>query len=245
MMNAEVNRVERLQKVLAQAGIASRRKCEELIQSGRVKVNGEVITALGHKADPLQDQIEVDGQSIVRENYVYLLFHKPKGVITSVEDPRGRKVVMDYIHGIQERVYPIGRLDYDTEGLLLLTNDGELTYKLLHPSHEFDKTYHATVKGVPSPEKLERLANGIMLKDGMTAPAEVKLLDVLSYGRESVIEITIHEGRNRQVRRMCDAIGHKVSYLKRVKFGFLTLKGVERGAFRRLSAEEVQNLKGN
>lgn len=244
MMSVEVNRVERLQKVLAQAGIASRRKSEEMIRSGRVKVNGEVITTLGHKADPSKDRIEVDGHSIAKETYVYLLFHKPKGVITSVEDPRGRKVVMDYIHGIHERVYPIGRLDYDTEGLLLLTNDGELTYKLLHPSHEFDKTYHATVQGVPTKEKLEQLASGVMLKDGMTAPAKVRLLETLSHGKESVIELIIHEGQNRQVRRMCDAIRHKVTYLKRVKFGFLTLKGVEQGEFRHLTAEEVQMLKG-
>jgi 23S rRNA pseudouridine2605 synthase len=239
-----VTKVERLQKLLAQAGVASRRKCEEYITSGRVKVNGKTVTTLGFKADPATDQIEVDGQAIAKENQVYILFHKPKGVITSVEDPHGRKVVTDFLKGVKERVYPIGRLDYDTEGLLLLTNDGELANKLLHPSHEFEKTYWATVEGIPSEEDLNRLAIGILLEDGITAPAQVYVLEFRVEKQETVIELIIHEGRNRQVRRMCDAIGHPVKSLRRVKFGFLTLKGVARGRFRHLKSDEIQRLKG-
>jgi 23S rRNA pseudouridine2605 synthase len=239
-----VTKVERLQKLLAQAGVASRRKCEEYITSGRVKVNGKTVTTLGFKADPATDQIEVDGRAIAKENQVYILFHKPKGVITSVEDPHGRKVVTDFLKGVKERVYPIGRLDYDTEGLLLLTNDGELANKLLHPSHEFEKTYWATVEGIPSEEDLNRLAIGILLEDGITAPAQVYVLEFRVEKQETVIELIIHEGRNRQVRRMCDAIGHPVKSLRRVKFGFLTLKGVARGRFRHLKSDEIQRLKG-
>jgi 23S rRNA pseudouridine2605 synthase len=239
-----VKKVERLQKIIAQAGVASRRKSEEYITSGRVKVNGETITSLGFKADSTADRIEVDGQAIAKEKPVYILFHKPKGVITSVDDPQGRKIVTDFIKGVKERVYPIGRLDYDTEGLLLLTNDGELANKLLHPSHEIVKTYWATVEGIPSEEDLNRLAVGILLEDGMTAPAQVYILEFRVEKNEAIIEIIIHEGRNRQVRRMCDAVGHPVKSLRRVKFGFLTLKGVSRGKFRHLKSDEVQRLKG-
>jgi 23S rRNA pseudouridine2605 synthase len=239
-----VNKVERLQKLLAQSGVASRRKCEEYITTGRVRVNGETVTTLGFKADLDRDTIEVDGQAISKEKLVYLLLHKPKGVITSVEDPQGRKVVTDFVREIKERVYPIGRLDYDTEGLLLLTNDGELSNKLLHPSHEFKKTYWATVKGIPSKEDIHRLATGVQLEDGITAPAEVKVLEARTDKNEALIELVIHEGRNRQVRRMCEAIDHPVKELRRIRFGFLTLKGVSKGKYRHLTTEEVQRLKG-
>ncbi len=234
--------MERLQKILAQAGVASRRKCEELILSGQVEVNGEKVTTLGAKADPSADVIKVGGKPIKRESKLYYMLHKPKGVITSAKDPQGRKVVSDYLPGVKERVYPVGRLDYDTEGLLLLTNDGEFANMLTHPSHHVPKTYHATVKGVPHGTALEKLAKGILLEDGMTAPAEVDYHDVDPDSKQATISITIHEGRNRQVRRMFEAIGHPVTRLRRVKFGDLTLHGLARGKFRPLDPKEVQGL---
>ncbi|CAM3569957.1 pseudouridine synthase [Marinicrinis lubricantis] len=235
--------MERLQKILAQAGIASRRKCEEIIAAGRVTVNDEIVTELGTKVDPTTDEITVDGKPIRKEENVYLLFHKPKGVISSVKDPEGRKVVTDFLKDVKQRVFPVGRLDYDTEGLLLLTNDGEFANLLTHPKHEIPKTYFATVKGVPHGDLLEKLRNGVKLDDGITAPAEVEYHDVDPEKNISVISVTIHEGRNRQVRRMFEAIHTPVEKLRRVQFGFLTLHGVSRGKFRHLSKEEVKELK--
>ncbi|GIQ69373.1 rRNA pseudouridine synthase [Xylanibacillus composti] len=234
--------MERLQKVLAQAGVASRRKCEDLIRAGRVEVNGEVIDTLGAKVDPATDEISVNGRPIRLEEKVYLLLHKPKGVIASVTDPKGRKVVTDYLRGIKQRVYPVGRLDYDTEGLLLLTNDGDFSQRLTHPRHEIPKTYHAMVKGVPHGSLLDKLAQGIELEDGMTAPAQVDYVDIDPDGKHSLIEITIHEGRNRQVRRMFEAIHFPVVKLRRVRFGFLTLEGVPRNKYRHLTKQEVKEL---
>jgi 23S rRNA pseudouridine2605 synthase len=234
--------MERLQKILAQAGVASRRKCEEYIASGRVEVNDEKITTLGFKVDPKVDVIKVDGRAINREAKVYFLMNKPKGVITSVQDPKGRKVVTDFLKGIKQRVYPVGRLDYDTEGLLILTNDGEFANILTHPKHHIPKTYHATVKGVPHGNLLEKLKSGINLDDGVTAPAEVDYFDVNPETNESIIEITIYEGRNRQVRRMFETIGYPLVKLKRVRFGFLSVAGVSRGKFRPLSVVEVKEL---
>ncbi|MFF2887636.1 pseudouridine synthase [Paenibacillus sp. NPDC057967] len=236
--------MERLQKILAQAGIASRRKCEELILSGAVEVNGEKVTTLGVKADVAVDTITVNGRPIRGEKKIYLMMNKVKGVITSAKDPQGRKTVTDFLPGIKERVYPVGRLDYDTEGLLLLTNDGEFANKLTHPSHHVPKTYHATVKGVPHGTALEKLQRGIMLEDGMTSPAEVEYHDVDTEKNEATISITIYEGRNRQVRRMFDAIHHKVIRLKRIKFGELGLQQLGRGKFRHLTPQEVQELLG-
>jgi len=235
--------LERLQKILAHAGIASRRKCEELIQSGHVEVNGEPVTALGAKADPAVDVITVKGRPIRNEKKLYLMMNKPKGVITSASDPQGRKIVSDYLHGIKERIYPVGRLDYDTEGLLLLTNDGEFANLLTHPSHHVPKTYLATVKGVPHGSDLEKLQKGIKLEDGMTAPAEVEYQDVDTEKKQATIRITIYEGRNRQVRRMFEAISHPVTRLKRVKFGDLHLLNLARGKFRYLTPQEVEELK--
>ncbi|MBE0343928.1 rRNA pseudouridine synthase, partial [Paenibacillus sp. 28ISP30-2] len=182
--------MERLQKILAQAGVASRRKCEELIQAGSVEVNGVTVTELGTKADPDQDIITVKGRPIKTEKKIYLMMNKPKGVITSASDPEGRKIVSDYLKGVKERVYPVGRLDYDTEGLLLLTNDGEFANLLTHPKHHVPKTYVATVKGVPHGTELDKLKKGIVLEDGITAPAEVEYKDVDPNGKESVIQIT-------------------------------------------------------
>ncbi len=235
--------MERLQKILANAGVASRRKCEELIKEGKVAVNDIVITELGAKADPATDVITVSGRPIRRENKLYLLFNKPKGVITTMTDPKGRSTVRDYLKGVKERVYPVGRLDYDSEGLLLLTNDGDLAHKLTHPKHHVPKTYHATVERVPHGNDLERLKKGIKLDDGMTAPAEAEYHDVDPDGKFATISITIHEGRNRQVRRMFEAIHHPVTRLKRISFGGIALGGLQRGKYRKLTAEEIRKLR--
>jgi len=234
--------MERLQKVLAQAGVASRRKCEELILQGRVQVNGVTVRELGTKVDPGRDEIAVDGRVIRREELVYLLLYKPTGVITSLHDPQGRPVVTDLLCGVKQRVFPVGRLDYDTEGLLIVTNDGDFANKLTHPSGHIPRTYHAVVKGIPHGTLLEKLAAGINLDDGMTAPAEVEYRDVDMDKNEATIEITLYEGRNRQVRRMFEAIGHPVKRLRRVRFGSLTLQGIPRGKYRELKPEEVKAL---
>lgn len=235
--------MERLQKILANAGVASRRKCEELIVAGKVSVNGEVVTELGVKADPAKDVIVVSGKPLKRDNKVYVVLNKPKGVITSVTDDKGRSVVTDYVKDIKERLYPVGRLDYDTEGLLLLTNDGDLAHKLSHPRHHVPKTYHATVERVPHGTALEKLQRGIKLEDGITAPADVEYHDVDPDGKFATISITIREGRNRQVRRMFEAIHHPVIRLKRISFGGLSLNGLQRGKHRRLTAAEVEALR--
>lgn len=232
---------ERLQKIISQAGLASRRNAEAFITAGRVRVNGAVVTELGTKAEPW-DHIQVDGKPIVREQKVYILLNKPKGFVTTLEDPEGRKTVIDLLGDVKERVYPVGRLDYNTEGLLLLTNDGTLTQGLTHPSHEVDKTYIAEVMGIVHEEELDRLRMGIRLEDGMTFPATVeKIAEDYELGR-STISLTIHEGKNRQVRRMCEVIGHPVRKLKRIRYAFLDLSGVKRGRYRYLTEEEVQEL---
>ncbi|TPG73390.1 rRNA pseudouridine synthase [Brevibacillus laterosporus] len=233
---------ERLQKVLAQAGVASRRSCEELIKQGRVKVNGQVITELGTKVNASVDQILVDNKSIAQEEHVYVLLHKPTGVITSMSDPEGRKTVRDLIKQIPQRVYPVGRLDFDTSGLLIMTNDGELANRLAHPSFEMDKVYRAWVKGIPTSESVLRLAKGIKLEDGMTSPGKAKILERDTNKNRALLELTIHEGRNRQVRRMCQAIGHPVVTLQRIRISFLTLGNLGLGSYRFLQKEEVERL---
>ena len=233
---------ERLQKVLAQAGVASRREAEEYITAGRVKVNGKVVKELGTKVGP-DAFIMVDGHPIQRERKTYLLFYKPRGVVTTMKDPEGRKTIADYVKDIPQRVYPVGRLDYNTEGLLLLTNDGELAQAMTHPSHEVNKVYEVTVPGIVPQEKLDLLRVGVKLEDGMTAPA---MVDLTGYDYEKNLtrfNVTIHEGRNRQVRRMCDYIGFPVRYLRRVQMGTLTLDGLRRGDCRELFNEEVEMLR--
>lgn len=244
MISLEVKTsVERLQKVLANAGIASRRKCEELISAGRVKVNDQVVTRPGVKVDVTTDVITVDDRPVQLEPKVYILFHKPRGVISAVSDPRGRKTVVDFFRDqIKQRIYPVGRLDYDTEGLLLLTNDGEFANALMHPSGNIPKTYHVWVKGIPHGTLLEKLERGILLEDGMTAPAKAEYVDVFPEENRSIISLTLVEGRNRQVRRMFEAISFPVRKLVRVKYGFLTLEGVARGKYRHLSRAEVNAL---
>jgi 23S rRNA pseudouridine2605 synthase len=235
--------MQRLQKILAEAGIASRRKCEEIITAGRVQVNGVVVNTLGAKADPDTDHIQVDGKSINQQQKVYIMLNKPKGVITSADDPEGRKIVSDFLKGINERIYPVGRLDYDTEGLLLLTNDGEFAHLLTHPKHHIPRTYLATVKGVPHGSLLDKLRAGVMLDDGMTAPAEVEYADIIESKNETVLTITIYEGRNRQVRRMLEFISFPIIKLKRIKFGELFLTGVPRGKYRHLTPKEIKELR--
>lgn len=234
---------ERLQKVMAARGVASRRKCEELILAGRVKVNGTVVSELGYKVNEDNDRIEVDGEVLGKQAFKYILLHKPTGFITSASDPQGRKVVTDLVRNVKERVYPVGRLDYDTSGLLLLTNDGDLTNKIAHPRFEIDKVYLATVKGIPSAQALKSLREGIMLEDGMTYPAQAELEKTDPEKNQATIRLTIHEGRNRQVRRMCQAVGHPVIRLKRVQLGFLTLGNLAPGHYRFLEPTEVDKLR--
>ncbi|QPC46739.1 pseudouridine synthase [Mangrovibacillus cuniculi] len=233
--------MERLQKVIAHAGIASRRKAEELIQNGAVKVNGKVIRELGVKVTDT-DRIEVNGVQIETEEKVYFLMYKPAGVLSAATDDKGRKTVVDLLPEIKERIYPVGRLDYQTTGLLLLTNDGEFANKLMHPKFEIPKTYIARVKGIPTRESLRMLEKGIKLEDGKTAPAKLKFLSGEKDKDKAIIQITIHEGRNRQVRRMFEAIGHPVQKLKREQFGFLTLGFLKAGETRELSPHEVKQL---
>ncbi|WNS74085.1 pseudouridine synthase [Bacillus sp. DTU_2020_1000418_1_SI_GHA_SEK_038] len=234
--------MERLQKVIAHAGFASRRKAEQLIVEGHVKVNGKIVKELGVKVTS-SDKVEVNGIPIEREEPVYFLLYKPRGVISSVQDDKGRKVVTDYLANIEQRIYPVGRLDYDTSGLLLLTNDGEFANLLMHPKSQVEKVYVAKVKGIPSREKTRSLEKGIKLEDGMTAPARVKMLSMDKKKQTAIIELTIHEGRNRQVRRMLEAIGHPVMKLKRERYGTLTLHGLKAGEARELTAHEVKQLR--
>jgi len=225
----------RLQKVLAQAGLGSRRTCEQLIERRRVRVNGAVAT-LGRRVDPETDVVEVDGAQIgVRPGLVHYLLHKPPGVITTADDPQGRPVVVDLVPP-EPRVFPVGRLDADSEGLLLLTNDGDLTHRLTHPSFGVDKEYLVEVDGEPSRGALARLRDGVDLEDGRTAPAKVAQLD----GR--LLRITIHEGRNRQVRRMCEAVGHPVVRLVRTRIGPITDRSLKPGEWRALTQDEVRAL---
>ncbi|TYO95574.1 pseudouridine synthase [Desulfallas thermosapovorans] len=233
--------MERLHKFMARSGVASRRGSEELIAQGKVRVNGKLVTVPGLKIDPLRDRVEVDGRPVRRpEKKVYLLLNKPTGYVSTVSDPRGRRKVTDLLGGIKQRVYPAGRLDYDSEGLLLLTNDGELTYALTHPRHEIPKTYQALVQGVPGAGKLAELARGVVLQDGPTSPAKVRMLK--NKGHSALLEITIHEGRNRQVRRMCQHIGHPVLSLRRVSIGPLKIGDLQPGRYRHLTTREVKML---
>jgi 23S rRNA pseudouridine2605 synthase len=253
---------ERLQKIIAAAGIASRRKAEELIIGGLVSVNGQTVTALGTKADPEHDRIKVNGKVLAGpERHVYLLLHKPKGYVTTVTDPEGRPKVLDLVRAVPARVYPVGRLDYLSEGLLLLTNDGDLAQKLTHASSHVPKTYLVKISGKPAAEQIERLRRGVTLRPERaplktpaekllgqqrrrseavrTAPARIQLL------REAAnpwYEVTLVEGRNRQIRRMFEEIGHHVEKIKRVRYGPLALD-VEPGKFRHLTVREVEQLK--
>ncbi|NLK69771.1 MAG: rRNA pseudouridine synthase [Clostridiaceae bacterium] len=230
----------RLQKALAHSGVASRRRAEEYIREGRVKVNGQVVNEMGVVVTA-NDNIEVDGKPIKLESKkVYILLHKPKGYITSVSDPKGRKTVIDLIDGIEERIYPVGRLDYDSSGLLFLTNDGQFANFLMHPKHEILKTYIVTVKGKPSENAIQSLRKGIKIENYITAPAYVNVLSI--YENKTKLEITIHEGRNRQVRKMCEKIGNPVIRLKRVAYGGVQLGNLKPGEWRYLTESEKKRL---
>jgi len=235
----------RLQKIISSAGIASRRAAETLIEQGRVTVNGTTVTELGTKADLDVDDIRVDERRIKRPQLLrYFLLNKPRGYVTTRSDPEHRPTVLDLLKGVREYVYPVGRLDFDSEGLLILTNDGDLAATLTHPKHEVERVYEAQVLGVPDAHDIDRLSRGIMLEGRRTAPAHVELLrERRTEGDTSILRITIHEGRSRQVRKMADAIGHRVRTLKRVRIGPIFDKVLRVGAFRELTEDEVRRLK--
>jgi 23S rRNA pseudouridine2605 synthase len=233
---------ERLQKIISAAGVASRRAAEQLIVEGRVRVNGKVVTELGAKADANNDHIKVDGKLInPKQPRTYIMLNKPAGYVTTMSDPEGRPTVQDLLKGIKTRVYPVGRLDYNTEGLLLMTNDGDFAHLITHPKHEFPKTYLAKVKGVLDERAIEMLEKGMFLQDGKTAPAKLK--KIRKEEMNSWVEITIHEGRKRQVRRMFDHVGRSVIKLKRIRTGGLSLGDLPEGRFRHLTLDEVKMLR--
>ena len=237
--------LERLQKIIAAAGIASRRKAEDLISSGRVQVNGTTVTELGTKADPDTDHVRVNGKLLHgAQRHVYLLLNKPKGYVTTMSDPEKRPTVMDLIHGVKGRVYPIGRLDYASEGLLLLTNDGELAHSLMKAASHVPKTYVVKVAGTPKEDAITKLRAGVSIAtdDGKRVKTGPALVRVVKEAANPWYEITLIEGRNRQIRRMFEAVGHHVEKIKRVKYGPLTLD-VPPGKFRLLTAKEVERLK--
>jgi 23S rRNA pseudouridine2605 synthase len=234
----------RLQKLISQAGVASRRAAEKLIAEGRVTVNGETVTEMGTKADPARDDIRVDGRRIkATERLRYILLYKPAGYVTTRSDPQHRRTVIDLLRGVREYVYPVGRLDYDTQGVLLVTNDGDLAAKLTHPRHQVDRTYEASVAGMPDDEAIDRLRRGIPLDGRRTQPADVLVVNKGRRDRNGVLIITIREGRNRQVRRMLEAVGHPVESLRRIRFGPLGIRGLRPGDWRDLTDAEVEKLK--
>lgn len=236
---------QRLQKILSEVGVASRRKAEELILEGRVIVNGRIAT-IGEKADPARDYIKVDGKVVAgpaqkSARKAYLMLNKPRGVMTTLSDPENRPTVKDLLRGVKYNLFPVGRLDYDSEGLLLMTNDGAFANAILHPSREISKTYLAKVKGIMEEDKLEKLRRGVMLEDGLTLPAKVK--KVRAAENNSWIEMTIYEGRTRQVRRMLEKVGHPVLRLKRISINGLKLRDLKPGEARYLTPEELKIIK--
>jgi 23S rRNA pseudouridine2605 synthase len=237
--------MERLQKILSQAGVASRRASEQLMLEGRVAVNGVTVRELGSKADPAHDDIRVDGRRIkVVQQHRYILLNKPRGYVTTRSDPQRRPTVIDLLHGVREYVYPVGRLDFDSEGLLLLTNDGDLAARLTHPRHGVARVYEARVLGIPDAHDIDRLARGVTIDGRPTGPAQVALRPGGRRGDDrATLIITIREGRNRQVRKMCDAIGHPVTHLKRVAIGPIRDAKLQVGRWRDLTAAEVTKLR--
>ena len=238
---------ERLQKFLAESGVASRRKSEELILNGKVKVNGTTVTELGIKINPENDIVEYNGKVIKKENNkVYILLNKPIGYVTTVKDQFKRDTVMDLVKGVKERVVPVGRLDMYTSGALLLSNDGEFVNKVTHPKHEIEKTYNATVVGKITKEDVEKLTNGVEIEDNgeiyITKNAKVKILKIDEIKNISRVQITIHEGKNREVRKMCEAVGKKVLALHRCKIGNIDVKDLALGKWRYLNKKEIEEL---
>jgi 23S rRNA pseudouridine2605 synthase len=236
--------MERLQKILSQAGVASRRASEQLMLEGRVTVNGVTVRELGSKADPAHDDVRVDGRRIkVVQRHRYILLNKPRGYVTTRSDPQRRPTVIDLLHGVREYIYPVGRLDFDSEGLLLLTNDGDLAARLTHPRHGVARVYEARVLGVPDAHDIDRLARGVTIDGRATGPAQIALRAGGRRGDDSAtLIVTIREGRNRQVRKMCEAIGHPVTHLKRVAIGPIRDPRLPLGRWRDLSAAEVAKL---
>ena len=231
----------RLQKYLASCGIASRRKCEEYILEGRVSVNGTLMTELGTKVNE-GDLVTCDNKEVKpEEEYAYYILNKPIGYVTTVKDEKDRPTVMDLLSGIETRIFPVGRLDYNTSGLLLLTNDGELTYALTHPKHDVNKTYHVKIKGHITHQELEKLRKGVFIEGKKTAPALAEVIN--TNASTTLLAITIHEGRNRQIRKMCEAIGHSVLKLARIAIGEITVGSLEVGQYRKLTQEEITYLK--
>lgn len=232
---------ERLQKYMARCGVASRRKCEELIISGVVSVNGEILTELGTKIDPATDVVTVyDKEIYLEENKIYIMLNKPEGVITSNSDEKNRKTILDIVN-VKERIYPIGRLDYDTSGLLLLTNDGEMYNNIIHPRKSIDKTYIAKVKGIFTESEMVKFENGVDIGGYITSNAKIKILE--KYNNSCLVEIKIHEGKNRQVRKMCSTLNHEVLTLKRISIANLTLNSLKKGEWRHLTDLELEYLK--
>ena len=233
----------RINRFLALCGVASRRKSEQLVLEKRVKVNGRVVENLAVDIDPYKDNVTVDGKKVIlKEDYIYLMLHKPKGYVTTTSDEHGRPTVMDLIRvPAGRRVYPIGRLDYNTEGLLLLTDDGDLTNILTHPSHKIEKTYIARIKGTITPEELNKLRSGVVIDGVKTAPAKVFILD--GDEESTRLEITIYEGRNRQVRKMLESVGKETEFLKRIRIGEIRLGGLPRGKFRPLNKSEIAYIR--
>lgn len=232
---------ERLQKYMAACGIASRRKCEEIILQARVKVNGKIVNELGAKIDEEKDLVTLDGKLIKKEkNKVYIALNKPKGYVSTVKDERGRKTILDLVD-VTERIYPIGRLDYDTSGLILLTNDGDIYNKIIHPKQEKNKIYIALIKGIPTENDIKKIWKGINIDGYVTAPAKFKI--VKKFKDYCEVEIIIHEGRNRQIRKMCDFINHQVLELKRLQIGDIKLGNLPLGKWRYLNTKEIQNIK--
>lgn len=234
----------RLQKFLASNGVASRRKCEELILQRKVQVNGEIVTELGTKVNPEIDEVLCNGKKVQSSNeeFVYILLNKPIDVVTTAKDQFGRQSVLDLVK-IKERIVPVGRLDMYTSGALILTNDGDFVYKLTHPKHEITKTYNATVHGIVSPEDIEKLRKGVQIDDYVTRPAKIRILKIDQERNISRLEIIIHEGKNRQVRKMCEAIGKKVLALHRSKIGDLSVKDLKLGTWRYLKKHEIEKFK--
>ncbi|SKA83115.1 23S rRNA pseudouridine2605 synthase [Caloramator quimbayensis] len=231
---------ERLQKYMARCGVASRRKCEEIILQGRVTVNGITVNDITI-IDDEKDVVKIDGKTIKPETEkIYIMLNKPVGVITSAKDEKNRKTVLDIVK-VKERIYPVGRLDYDTSGLLILTNDGEAAYKMTHPSKEIDKVYIARVKGIPTKDEIKNFEAGLKIDDYITSPSKLKIIK--SMEKESVLQIIIHEGRNRQVRKMCEKIGHPVIKLKRIRIGKLNLGDLREGEWRNLTESEIDYIK--
>ncbi|MCM3738825.1 rRNA pseudouridine synthase [Oceanobacillus luteolus] len=233
---------ERLQKVIAQSGLTSRRKAEQLIVEGKVKVNNQIVTTLGTKVGP-QDEIEVDGVPLEKEAPVYYMLYKPRGVISSVKDDKGRKTVLDFFPEVEERIYPIGRLDYDSSGLILLTNDGEFANLLMHPSHGVEKVYVAKLRGIPSKEELAQLRKGVKSDRDLLKAVRYKILSVDRKKNSMLLELTLIEGKNRHVRRMMEALGYPVQKLKRERYGNLTLDGLVPGETRALTPKEVKQIR--